>query len=66
MAVKFPEVEVELLGQDGNAFFILGKVKSALTRAGVSKDDIDEYMNNATSGDYDHLLRVTMETVEVL
>lgn len=63
MAVKFPEVEVELIGQDGNAFFIMGRVAKAMQRAGIAKEDIDAYREEATSGDYDNLLRVTMQTV---
>ena len=62
---RFPEVEVELIGEDGNAFAILGKVQKALRRAGVDAEQIAEYKAEATSGDYDHLLAVTMDWVEV-
>lgn len=63
--VKYPEIEVQLSGQDGNAFAIMGTVSRALRRAGVSKEERDAYFAEATSGDYDHLLRVTMDWVEV-
>jgi len=56
---------VKLIGQDGNAFFILGTVREALKKAGATKEYIDQYMKEAKSGDYNHLLRVTMEYVEV-
>ena len=56
---------VKLVGHDGNAFSILGRVKQALKRAGADKQYIDQYLSEATSGDYDHLLVVTMEYVEV-
>ena len=60
------DVEVELIGQDGNAFAILGKVKRELVRAGY-KDLAEEYINEAMSGgDYNHLLRVTGEYVEII
>tara|TARA_R110002020_G_scaffold429925_1_gene639599 strand:+ start:2194 stop:2391 length:198 start_codon:yes stop_codon:yes gene_type:complete len=59
-------VEVELLGKDGNAFFILGTVKKALERAGYEAEEISEWHTEATAGDYNHLLRVVMETVVVL
>jgi len=62
--IKYPDVVVTLVGQDGNAFSILGKVAAALRSAGHG-DAVDEYMNEAMSGDYDHLLRVTMQTVTV-
>lgn len=70
---KFPAVEVALLGEDGNvrrrlhlhAFAIMGRVTREMWRAGVSSADIDAYTNEAMSGDYDHLLQVTMRTVTV-
>ena len=56
---------VKLIGQDGNAFAIMGRVKKALRRAGADKEYVDKYLNEATSGDYDHLLVVSMEYVDV-
>jgi hypothetical protein len=56
---------VKLIGQDGNAFAIMGRVKQALKSAGADKEYIDKYLSEATSGDYDHLLVVSMEYVEV-
>jgi hypothetical protein len=57
---RYPDVQVQLSGEDGNAFAILGRTASALRRAGVPKEEIDEYLAEATSGDYDHLLQTTM------
>lgn len=65
MDVKFPNVTVELTGQDGNAFAVMGTVSKAMRKAGISPDAVTEYMNEAMSGDYDNLLRVTMKTVNV-
>jgi hypothetical protein len=65
MSVKYPEVEVNLIGEDGNAFAILGRVSNALKRAGVAKNECDAYFTEATAGDYDHLLRTTMSWVSV-
>jgi hypothetical protein len=63
MDVKYPEITVELVGRDGNAFAILGSVQEAMRRAGLGQAQIDEYLAEATAGDYDHLLRVTMTYV---
>lgn len=63
--VRFPHVSVNLTGHDGNAWAVIGTVRAAMKRAGVEKSDIDEYMTAAMAGDYNNLLRVTMETVEV-
>lgn len=65
METKYPEIEVELLGEDGNAFAILGTVRRALRRAGVSEEERAAFMAEATSGDYDHLLQTVMAWVEV-
>lgn len=65
MEVKYPEVEVKLVGEDGNAFAILGRVAQALRRAGVDRAEQDAYFAEATSGDYDHLLQTTMSWVSV-
>jgi hypothetical protein len=48
---------------DGNAFAVLGAVKRALEQAGQG-DKVKGYMAKATSGDYDNLLRVSIEYVE--
>jgi hypothetical protein len=59
------ETTVKLIGEDGNAFAILGKVQRELRKAGASEKELNQYLNEATSGDYDHLLRTTMKWVNV-
>ena len=61
---KFPDVHVNLAGEDGNAFFILGRVRQAMKRGGCTGEEIDEFTKEAMSGDYDHLLQTVMEWVE--
>jgi len=56
---------VKLIGHDGNAFSIMGCVRKALMRSGADKEYIDQYLSEATSSDYDHLLFVSMEYVDV-
>jgi hypothetical protein len=65
MDVKYPQIEVELSGQDGNAFSILGKCTKAMRRGGIPKDEIDKFVAEATAGDYDHLLQTCMKWVDV-
>lgn len=65
MEVKYPEVKtVKLVGEDGNAFAILGRVMKAMKSAGLSKEVQNAYYKEATSGDYDHLLQTTMKWVK--
>ena len=40
-------------------------VNRALRRAGYDSQEIDQYITEAQSGDYNHLLQVTMKWVEV-
>lgn len=61
---KYPDVFVPLVGRDGNAFSILGRVTQALRKAGVSNDEKDAFVGEATSGDYDHLLRTVVKWVD--
>jgi hypothetical protein len=61
--VRYPEVQVRLVGEDGNAFSILARVTTALRRHGVAVTMIDAFRSEATSGDYDNLLRTCFEWV---
>jgi hypothetical protein len=60
------DVNVELVGHDGNAFAILGRVSKALRKAGASPAEVKLFMDEATSGDYDQLLQCCMRWVNVL
>jgi hypothetical protein len=61
----YKHVKVKLVGTDGNAFAILGKVIKALKAAGATPEELKEFQDQATSGDYDNLLATCMEWVEV-
>lgn len=50
------DVVVQLSGEDGNAFMIIGRVTSAMRRANIDKSIIDSFIKEATSGDYDNVL----------
>lgn len=63
--VKYPRVKVKLTGTDGNAFALLGKVREAMRKAKVPAEEIKAVMDEAMSGDYDNLLRVLMNAVDV-
>jgi len=57
--------KVALVGQDGNALFILGRVVSHLRIAGADEEYVTQYKKEATSGDFDNLLQITMRYVDV-
>ena len=58
-------IEVQLVGTDGNAFALMGRVQRGIRDAGGTKEDTDAFYAEATSGDYDHLLQTCMEYVNV-
>lgn len=58
-----PKCKVMSPGPDGNAFAILSRVKESLKRAGLGHLT-DEYTIKAMAGNYDHLIKVSLEYVE--
>ncbi len=64
-AIKYPHVRVQLVGQDGNSFMVLGLCQRAAQKAGLSKAEIDEFFKEAQAGDYDHLLQTCMKWFDV-
>ena len=58
------EIKVKMVGEDGNAFAILGRCRQALARA--RRPDLwDEFHKEATSADYNHLLATVCDYFEV-
>jgi hypothetical protein len=55
-----PDVTVELTSVDGNAFSIIGACRQTAKQQGLSQEDITRFVDEATSGDYDHLLATCM------
>lgn len=62
--VPYTDAVVQLTGKDGNAFLILGLVRRGILRSN-HPDLADKFMNEATDGDYDHLLQTCMRYVSV-
>lgn len=61
----FPDVTVQLAGEDGNVFAIIGRVSAAMKRAG-HRDEARAFQHAALDcGSYDEVLRLVMNTVEV-
>ena len=58
-------VKVRLVGEDGNAFAILGRCRAAMRKAGYPQTFIDTFVSEATAGSYDDLLATVMRYVVV-
>ena len=61
---KYPDIEVELTGHDGNAMAIISAVRRALRRK-APPSAVDAFTSEAMSGDYDHVLQTAMRWVDV-
>lgn len=60
-------IQVELSESDGNAYSILGRCQKALKRSNVdNKNEIWNFIyEEATSGDYNHLIQTMMKWFDV-
>lgn len=56
---------LKIVGEDGNAFVILGKFQRGAKKSGWSNEEIKKVTDEATSGDYDKLLRTMMQYTNV-
>lgn len=57
-------VNLDLVGVDGNAYSIMGAFSRQARREGWSQQEIDLVLEEAQSGDYNHLLATIMSYCE--
>ena len=57
--------ELKLVGEDGNAFAILGKAVRVARTAGWSREEVQKFQAEATSGNYDNLPFVCQKYFDV-
>lgn len=57
------KVDCKLVGEDGNAFAIMGRVREAMRKAKWTPEEIKQYTDAAMKGDYNHLLSISMDYV---
>lgn len=55
-----------LEGQDGNAIAIISYVGRAMNECGRTVEEKAKYADDATSGDYEHLLSVSQDMLDKL
>ena len=63
--MKTPKYNVSVRPTDGNAYSILNAVTKAMQQEGATKEERDEYFKRATEDDYDHLISVSQEYVNL-
>ena len=57
-------MKYNLVGVNGNAYVVMGYTARALKNEDL-RDKVDEMYEKAKSGDYDNLLRVCMEYIDM-
>jgi ribosomal protein S27AE len=62
---RYPSIVVPMIGEDGNAFAVIGRVQRALRSAGLDDQTVAAFRQEATQGSYDALLATVMRWVEV-
>ena len=55
-----------LVGINGNAFSIMGYVTRVMKANHYSKEQMDEYVNKAMSGNYDNVIQTSLKELEIL
>lgn len=55
------KINLQLVGLNGNAFSLMGAFDNRARREGWTKEEIEAVLNEAMSGDYDHLIRTLNE-----
>jgi hypothetical protein len=65
MEPHYPDITVKLVGEDGNAYAILGRCQQAMRRAKLPKTEVEAFTAEATAGNYDHLLQTCMRWFEI-
>lgn len=64
--VKYPEITVKLVGQNGNVFNLIGICTQAMQRAKVSKAEREAFVEEVThAGSYAEALAIMMQWVNV-
>ena len=56
LVIAHKKVKLNLVGVDSNAFAVMGTFSKEARRQGWDKTEIDAVLEEATSGDYNHLL----------
>ncbi len=64
MSEPLTNASVQLVGHDGNAFSVLGRVRAAILKSD-KPELVDSFMEEAMAGDYDNVLITCMKYVQV-
>ena len=64
LELHYPEIRVKLVGTDSNPHSVLARVRHALRINHVPEEEVEAFLLEAKSRDYDHLLTTAMRWVD--
>jgi hypothetical protein len=59
-------VVADFEGERGNSMVLIGTLADSMRRAGRSKDEVNQFLKDAMSGDFDHLIDVLDQHADVV
>jgi len=59
------KVKMQLVGLDSNAYAVMGAFRKNARKQGWTPEEIKVVIDEAMSGDYDHLLATIMDNVDM-
>ena len=60
------KMKYDLVGIDGNAYAVMGYVQQCMRKEHRTKEEVSAYSDDATSGDYNNLLMVSINMIDEL
>lgn len=63
--IRYPDIDVTLVGVDSHPFAIIKAVTDGLRKGGIGQAERDAFREEALSGDYDHIIQTAMRWVNV-
>ncbi|AWY05330.1 hypothetical protein SEA_MEMENTOMORI_76 [Microbacterium phage MementoMori] len=63
--IRYPDIDVTLVGVDSHPFAIIKAVTDGLRNGGIGQAERDAFREEALSGDYDHIIQTAMRWVNV-
>lgn len=60
------EKKYSLIGVNSNAYSVIAYVTKCMRKEGCSEKDINEYLKDASSSDYKHLMCISIDVLNLL
>lgn len=61
----FKHIRIAMVGENGNAFSIMGRVQKAMKKEGCTPEEVTEVLDVMKEGDYNHLLNAVMDIFSI-